>query len=128
MATFKGWTIVTIPDTPASPASVEFTQVDAVAMNVSPFSGQQQVQNWNATWMEAIVTMPAMTYAQGQNWVAFLRALEGTANVFQFSAAFATAFPLEVSGVYWRLKTSKRKWSISLGKFYGLQFEIVEAL
>ena len=45
MATFNGWNIISMPATPAAPASVEFTAEDTVAVSISPFTGQQQVQD-----------------------------------------------------------------------------------
>ncbi len=127
--------MIAIPSSPSAPLSIEFTQVNIVAVNTSPFTGQQQVQDWQGAYMEANVTMPALSDAQAQDWVAFLRALKGQRNVFQFSAAFASAFPASVSDGaspagqrYWRLKTNAAKWSISLAKIYGIQFECREAL
>ena len=127
MPTYQGRNIVAIPTSPLAPAHIEIAQVDATAMNRSPFTGQQQILDWNATWMEATVTMPTLTYSQGQAWIAFLRALKGQACVFQFTAAFIAAFP-EVggTGIYWCLKSPSRKWSLSPGKLYGMSFEILQ--
>lgn len=129
MPTFNGREIITIPSSPSSPANIEITAVNTVAMSRSPFTGQQQVHDWDAHWLEAIVTMPAMPHAQAQDWVTFLLALKGVANVFAFNAAFQAAFPLSIpEGIYWCLKDNGRKWSISLGKIYGFQFDIRQAL
>jgi len=128
MPTYNGWNIITIPAYPPAPQSIEFTQNDAVAISQSPFSGQQQVQIWGGSWMEASVVMPPMTFVNAQAWVAFLRALQGVGNVFQFSAAFMAAYPADLGSRYWRLKQNTRKWSISQARLYGLQFEIREAI
>jgi hypothetical protein len=91
MATFNDWEIIPMPDTPAAPASVEFTAEDTVAMSVSPFTGQQQIQDWQASMLAASISMPPLTHAQAQDWIAFLMELRGQANVFQFGDPLATA-------------------------------------
>jgi hypothetical protein len=91
MPTFNGWTIVSVPAVPAAPASVEFTAEDTVAVSVSPFTGQQQVQDWQASHLSASVSMPALTHVQAQQWIAFLMSLRGQANVFQFGDPLAVA-------------------------------------
>lgn len=83
MATFNGWEIIPTPTSPAGPATIDFTAVDTVAISISPFTGQQQVQNWNASYLEASVSMPALTHSKAQDWIAFLLSLEGVAHVFQ---------------------------------------------
>lgn len=83
MATFNGWEIIPMPTAPAAPATIDFTAIDTVALSVSPFTGQQQVQNWQASWFEASVSMPALSQLQAPEWIAFLMALEGVAHVFQ---------------------------------------------
>lgn len=126
--TYLGRTIIAIPSYPPAPASVEFSQVDAVAASVSPFTFQQQVQQWSGSYRKASVSMPAMSDATAQAWVAFLVALDGVANVFQFGAAFAAAYPLSIGSRYWCLVSNERKWSINSNRAYGMQFEIREAL
>src|SRR5712671_2489275 len=91
MPTFNGWDIVPMPTTPSAPATVEFTAMDTVAVSISPFTGQQQVQDWQASWLEASVSMPALTHAQAQEWIAFLMSLRGQAKVFQLGDPLATA-------------------------------------
>jgi hypothetical protein len=91
MPTFNGWDIVPVPATPSAPATVEFVADDVIAMSVSPFTGQQQVQDWQASMLAASVSMPALTHPQAQEWIAFLMALRGQANVFQFGDPLAVA-------------------------------------
>ncbi len=91
MPTFNGWEIITMPATPSAPATVEFTAQDTVAVSISPFTGQQQVQDWQASWLEASVSMPALTHAQAQEWIAFLMAVRGQANVFQLGDPLAVS-------------------------------------
>ena len=80
-----------MPATPSAPATVEFTAMDTVAVSISPFTGQQQVQDWQASWLEASVSMPALTHAQAQEWIAFLMSLRGQAKVFQLGDSLAIA-------------------------------------
>ena len=89
MPSFNGWDIISMPATPAAPATIEFTATDTVAVSISPFTGQQQVQDWQASYMEASVSMPALTHAQAQDWIAFLMALRGQAKVFQLGDPLA---------------------------------------
>jgi hypothetical protein len=91
MPTFNGWDIVPMPATPSAPATVEFTAMDTVAVSVSPFTGQQQVQDWQASWLEASISMPALTHAQAQQWIAFLMSLRGQAKVFQLGDPLAVS-------------------------------------
>ena len=80
-----------MPATPTAPATVEFTAMDTVAVSISPFTGQQQMQDWQASWLEASVSMPALTHGQAQEWIAFLMSLRGQAKVFQLGDPLATA-------------------------------------
>jgi len=136
MSTYLGRTIIPIPSYPPAPASIECSQVDAVAASLSPFTFQQQVQQWGvggsppspSTYRKASVTMPAMSDANAQAWVAFLVSLNGVANCFQFGAAFAAAYPLSIGSRYWCLTSNERKWSINSNRAYGMQFEIREVL
>jgi hypothetical protein len=91
MATFNGWTIIPMPTTPPAPASMEWTADDTVAVSISPFTKQQQVQDWQASGMEASVSMPPLTKAQAPAWIAWLMALHGQANVFQLGDPLAVA-------------------------------------
>lgn len=100
--------------------------VNVTSMNVSPFTGQQQVYDWNSSWYEMSVSMPAMNHTNGELWVTFLSSLKGVACVFQFGSAFGAAYP-EVGSKYWRLKTNTRRLSVSKDRVYSVQFEIREA-
>src|SRR4051794_28311310 len=108
MPTYNGWTVVTMPTTPW-PAGVEFATNSIVATSTNPFNGQQQIQDFNAAYMEGSISLPPLTQAQAALWIAFLESCKGTACVFQFPSAFAAAFPetLTSDGTaqrYWRLK------------------------
>lgn len=128
MPTYLGWNVRTIPSSPPAPASIEFSVVDIVSGNVSPFTGQMQIYDWNANYMEASVTLPPLPYTDGQQWVTFLRSLKGIAGVFQFSAAFMAAYPNDIGTRYWRLKSNLRKWSVTKDRYYGIQFDCREAI
>jgi hypothetical protein len=129
MSTYLGRTIITMPSSPA-PKSVEFTAIDLVAAPTSPFTGQQQIQDWRSGWLEASVTMPPMNENDATAWVDFLKACKGQACVFAIAnAQFLARIPSgSVPGGYWGLKSNSRKWSISDGIIYGFQFECREAI
>jgi hypothetical protein len=127
MPLFNGWNIITMPTTPPAPASVEFSVNDAVAMSMSPFTGEQQTQNWGPLPMEATLALPPLTQAQSEAWITFLRAMNGVANVTQFGAAFAAQYASSIGNRYWRLKKNLRKWSISEARVFGIQLEFIEA-
>lgn len=132
MATYLGRTIVTIPSYPPAPQSVEPTLVNIVAENVSPFTGQQQIYSWgagSAAYRAMRVNWPPMTYANFQNWIAFLQSLNGIANVFQFGSAVCAAYPLDFgSGVYWCLVSNSPTWTLRQDHLYTLSFEIRQAI
>jgi len=91
MATFNGWDIVVMPTEPSAPATVEYSAIDTVAVSVSPFTGQQQTQDWQASFMEASVSMPTLTHSQAQEWIAFLMSLRGQAKIFQLGDPLAVS-------------------------------------
>ena len=91
MLILNGLDLIAMPASPSAPASMEFTLQDTVATSVSPFTGQQQIQDWQASFLEASVSMPPLTQAQAQNWIAFLMALRGQAKVFQLGDPLAVA-------------------------------------
>jgi hypothetical protein len=98
MSTFNGWTIIALPTIPAAPQTIDFSIIDVVAASVSPFTGQQQIQDWQQGWLEASVSMPPMTHITAQQWIAFLMSLRGQANVFQMGDPLAVAPQGSASG------------------------------
>lgn len=90
-STFNGWNIISLPTTPSAPATIDFTATDIVAMSISPFTGQQQVHDWQQGMLEASVSYPPMTHVHAQAWIAFLLGLRGQRNVFQFGDPLAVA-------------------------------------
>jgi hypothetical protein len=113
---------ITMPGVPAAPESIDLFQVNLVSGTVSPFTGAQQIFDWQANYMRASVSMPAMPYAIAQSWVAFLKSLTGIVNYFQFSAAFDAKYPNDLQGQYWRLENNLVKWSITRERVYSIQF------
>jgi hypothetical protein len=91
MATFNGWNIIPMPTVHSAPATIEFTAQDTVAVSISPFTGQQQIQDWQASYLEASISMPPLTHPQARDWIAFLMSLRGQANVFQFGDPLAAS-------------------------------------
>jgi hypothetical protein len=69
---------------PASPGikSIVWTQKSTVGLSMSPFTAQQQVQEWAAQYWQAQVVYPRMTRAQAENLIAVLVSLRGMANTF----------------------------------------------
>jgi hypothetical protein len=69
---------------PASPGlrAVTITQMSTVGLSVSPFTAQQQVQEWPGQTWKAQCVLPRMTRAQAANWIAALVSLRGMANTF----------------------------------------------
>jgi hypothetical protein len=120
MPTFNGWNIISMPTTPSAPQTIDFTANDVVAMSVSPFTGQQQVQDWQQGWLEASVSMPPLTHVQAQAWIAFLMSLRGQANVFQLGDPLATSprgsgagTPLVDGGSQYGFSLATKGWTAS---------------
>lgn len=76
---------ITYPLTPpATPGnrSIAWTPRAISGMNVSPFTGAQQVYSWPGDWFEVTVTLPAMKDATAGAWRAFFLALRDRAGTF----------------------------------------------
>src|SRR5206468_10963905 len=87
---FNGWNIIPMPAAPA-PRSVSFAANDSVGQTQSPFTLQTQVQAWpGADWWEADVSLPPMSRANAADWIAWLMAMRGRANVCLFGDPLAT--------------------------------------
>ena len=87
---FNNWGITQAPSAPAA-KSIDWKATEVVAASTSPFSGQQQIQDWGTAWLEATVTMPPLTHKQAQAWIAFLLQLGGLRNCFQLGDPLATS-------------------------------------
>ena len=76
---------VTLVDMPASPGfrTVQFDVDDPASAVVNGFSGLTQVQRWpGADVLSGTLSLPKLTQADADNWIAFLMALRGQANAF----------------------------------------------
>ena len=91
MATFNGWTIIVPPSSPPGPATIDYTLQDIVASVDNPFTGSQQFQDWQNSFISASVSMPPLTGAQAPAWIAFLMSLRGKLNVFQIGDPLRSA-------------------------------------
>jgi hypothetical protein len=69
---------------PTSPGikSIEWTMSSVVGMVQSPFTLQQQTQEWPGQIWRAKVTLPVMTRANAATWMGFFGSLRGRANTF----------------------------------------------
>jgi hypothetical protein len=133
MPTYLGWVVATMPTSPPSPASLEVIKNGLSAAVTSPFTGQQQINDWSAGFRELSVSYAAMSQANGQLWAAFFDSLNGVSGVFQFATGVAALFPNELTtdGTtprYWRLKAPQVHWTIKQGLIYGVTFECREAI
>ncbi len=127
--------MVAVPSLPA-PADIQIERYHASAMTESPFTYQQQVQDWGYGKWEGTVSLPPMNETDAAPWIAFLEALNGVVNVFVFPDDLVSAWPSLglASGsppvaTYWRLKSSSWRRTLGVGseRFYGLSFQIVSA-
>ena len=62
--------------------AINFAAQSIVGMSASPFTGEQQVYVHQGEWWEAQVTLPPMTRADAETWIAFLLALNGREGTF----------------------------------------------
>lgn len=82
-AQFNGWTIIPMPTSPA-PKQLDFEIADAVSMSQSPFTLGTQFQAWpGAEQWSCNVSLPAMSRAKSDAWVAWFMSLNGILNTFQ---------------------------------------------
>lgn len=61
MPTFNGRTIVTLPTDPPAPSSIDFSPQDLLASVNNPFTGQQQFQDWQASYIEWSLSMSPLS-------------------------------------------------------------------
>lgn len=83
--TVNGQTVnlVSLPGYPGFKA-YELDLFDSVALNVSPFTGQTQAQQWpGADMWSGSMTPPALDSNEGPEWKAFLAGMRGMANAVQ---------------------------------------------
>lgn len=63
-------------------ASASMTAKSVVGVSRSPFTGAQQVQKHQGQWWEFQASLPPMTRATAEEWVAFLLSLNGMQGTF----------------------------------------------
>src|SRR5580693_10275007 len=97
--------LIALPSYPpaGAPQSVDAVVVSITTENTNPFTGQQQIYDWQAQYLQYRVNLPPMSYSNFQAWIVFLKALNGQANYFEFGAALSTSYPNDFpSGAFWR--------------------------
>ena len=83
IGTFNSWNIIAIPSSPAW-KQLDFTAHDSVGMTQSPFTMQSQTQYWaGGDFWKVNASLPSMSNANADAWVAFLLECRGQLNVFQ---------------------------------------------
>ncbi len=73
--------IITMPSAPNFNRS-EFELFRAIGQTVSPFTGKQRTQEFDAVYWMGTMTLPPMKREQARNWQSFLMQLKGTTNTF----------------------------------------------
>tara|TARA_R100000655_G_scaffold44042_1_gene80633 strand:- start:4030 stop:4368 length:339 start_codon:yes stop_codon:yes gene_type:complete len=68
--------------THVKPSNITFRAVNTVGMSMSPFTYQQQLVAHAGQRWECDVTLPAMSRADAEQWVAFLVSLRGRFGTF----------------------------------------------
>ena len=68
-----------------------------VAMSVSPFTRQQQSQEWGGECWKIKVTLPPMALTAARDWLAFFASLHGPANPFMLGPVGSLASPAGVA-------------------------------
>ncbi len=80
--TFNGLTVISTPTYPA-PKSVDFSVTDFVAAATNPFTGSQQLTDWQNSLVSISVQLPPMTRKNGgDDWSSFLMQARGSLNAF----------------------------------------------
>lgn len=77
--------------TTVKPAQIQIYASDVVAMSLSPFTMQQQVQAHQGSLWRADITLPPMDRNEGDPWKAFLLALGGRLGTFTMGDPRGTA-------------------------------------
>lgn len=83
IGSINGNALLAMPLVPG-PRQVEWSAQDLVGSVTATFTGKQQFQNWQSSWLEAVVTMPPMQRVNAAAWIAFLLQAQGQSAVFYF--------------------------------------------
>lgn len=81
--------LITMPSSPSFTRS-EFELYRAIGQSVSPFSGKQRTQEYDAVYWLSTLSLPPMKREQAREWQSFLMQLKGSTNVFQMGDPDAT--------------------------------------
>jgi hypothetical protein len=76
-----------------------------VGMNMSQWTGAQQVQRWPGQWLAFDVTLPAMSLAAAGEWEAFFMALNGREGTFYLGPSVRKS-PLGTAAGSWLVGAS----------------------
>jgi len=131
IGTFNGWNIVGLPcDTTAGVrrySSIEWDPQEVVSVNTSPFTGQTQTYDWQASWWEGHLSFPPMTRASADAWKAFILQCRGQSNVFLLGDPKAAApkgtpagFPRVAGASQMGYSLSTRGWTVNAQIGYRL--------
>lgn len=95
---YNGINVISTPANPA-PSSFDFTVTDYNAANSNPFTGSQQINDWQNSLVSMSVQLPPMTAdGGGDDWSAFLMQCKGMANAFLIGDASRKTPKGSVSG------------------------------
>lgn len=86
----SSFTIIPLPAYPPSPKSIEWQLDEVVGATRSPFSQQQQTNDWGQSVLRASVSYPFMPASVVAPWRAALMALRGILNAFQIGDPLST--------------------------------------
>lgn len=119
------WPVVVMPSEPA-PKSIEPTIKNIAGASMNPFTGQQQIYDWQSSYMVLKISMPPMDPTTGAVWIAFLESCKGIVSVFQIAnTTFAAQIPAGAwNNGYWRMNSNDQTWSVNEGLVVGMSFEI----
>lgn len=118
MPTYLGRNVVTMPSSPA-PASVKPKRNYIAGKSLNPFTGQEQIQDWQADVSQIEIDLPPMISSDGANWTAFLQSCNGVTCVFQLPTSVTSLLPSGMApGGYWEL-AEDYEYSVSPGGIYG---------
>lgn len=72
------------------PTSVRINAHATVGVSASPFTGQQQAQEFAGQWWQAEINLPPMPRASAEEWITFLLKLNGRRGTFLLGVPTAT--------------------------------------
>jgi|GEM_PF-827071 len=96
------------------PRKLKFAASNLVGISSSPFTGQQEIQQWPGEWWELEIGLPPMLRTQAEQWVTFLLSLRGQVGTFLIGDPLAnipqgSALGVPVTGIVpWTIGTATR--------------------